>query len=76
MLISKMVRIRNNTVVITRHCELNTHQRSECNTALSIMRYQDDINTEQKLEDNVPCGSGSLDKRLTRNGQTRVHLIN
>ena len=40
--------------------------------ALSVMRYQDDINTEHNMKSVCRAAVAQWTKRLTRNGQTRV----
>ena len=40
--------------------------------ALSIMRYQDDINIEHKMKSICRAAVAQWTKRLTRNGYTRV----
>ena len=42
--------------------------------ALSIMRYQDDINTEHNMKSICRPAVAQWTKRLTRNGQTRVRI--
>ena len=42
--------------------------------ALSIMRYQDDINTEHNMKSIGRTAVAQWTKRLTRNGQTRVRI--
>ena len=42
--------------------------------ALSIMRYQDDINTEHNIKSIGRVAVAQWTKRLTRNGQTRVRI--
>ena len=42
--------------------------------ALSIMRYQDDINTEHNMKSIGRAAMAHWTKRLTRNGQTRVRI--
>ena len=42
--------------------------------ALSIMRYQDDINTEHNMKSICHAAVAQWTKRLTRNGQTRVRI--
>ena len=42
--------------------------------ALSIMRYQDDINTEHNMKSIGRAAVAQRTKRLTRNGQTRVRI--
>ena len=42
--------------------------------ALSIMRYQDDINTEHNMKSVGRAAVAQWTKRLTRNGQTRVRI--
>ena len=42
--------------------------------ALSIMRYQDDINTEHNMKSIGRAAVAQWTKRLTRNGQTRVRI--
>ena len=41
-------------------------------TALSVVRYQDDINTEHNLKSVCRAAVAMWTKLLTRNGQTRV----
>ena len=40
--------------------------------ALSVMRYQDDINTEHNMKSVCRAAVAQWTKRLTRNGYTRV----
>ena len=42
--------------------------------ALSIMRYQDDINTDHNIKSKGRAAVAQWTKRLTRNGQTRVRI--
>ena len=42
--------------------------------ALSIMRYQDDINTEHNMKSIGRAAVAQWTKRLTRNGYTRVRI--
>ena len=42
--------------------------------ALSIIRYQDDINTEHNMKSIGGAAVAQWTKRLTRNGQTRVQI--
>ena len=42
--------------------------------ALSIMRCQDDINTEHKMKSIGRAAVAQWTKRLTRTGQTRVQI--
>ena len=42
--------------------------------ALSIMRCQDDINTEHNMKSIGRAAMAQWTKRLTRNGQTRVRI--
>ena len=42
--------------------------------APSIMRYQDDINTEHNMKSVGRAAVAQWTKRLTRNGQTRVRI--
>ena len=63
-----------------------TAQRPECDElikveiyvmnakALSIMRYQDDINTEHNMKSICCAAVAQWTKRLTRNGYTRVRI--
>ena len=47
---------------------------SECTTALSIMRYQDDIYTEHNMKTVCHSPAAQWKERLTRNGQKRVQI--
>ena len=42
--------------------------------ALSIMRYQNDINTEHNMKSICCAAVAQLSMRLTRNGQTRIQI--
>ena len=42
--------------------------------ALSIIRYQDDINTEHNMKSIGRAAVAQWTKRLTRNGQMRVRI--
>ena len=42
--------------------------------ALSIMRYQNDINTEHNMKSVCRAAVAQCTKRLTRNGYTRVRI--
>ena len=47
---------------------------SECNTALSKVRYRDDINTEHNMKTVCRAAVAQWTERLTRNGYTRVQI--
>ena len=47
---------------------------SECNKALSIMRYEDDIYTEHNMKTVCREAVAQWKERLTRNGYTRVQI--